>query len=562
MATQNRKKKSKLEKIKESSNYLRGDIHQELNNELPYFSKSDLQLLKFHGTYQQDDRDARNGKDRHYMFMIRIRLPGGKMTFDQYLALNKIADKFSWGTLRLTTRQTIQFHGILKNNLKQTIREINDSLITTLGACGDIVRNVMCNPAPDINGKQHKIQKYANYLSQLLLPETKAYHEIWLDGEKIFSNKMEIHTGESLYGESYLPRKFKIGITVPGDNSIDLYTQDIGLVAFFNENNDIHGFDVTVGGGMGMNHRKPETFPRLGDHLGFVPKEKLVSLVTHVIEIQREYGDRRNRKHARMKYLIHDWGFNRFKEEVEKRAGFKLDTFKPLPEFDLDLYLGWNKQSDGKWFLGLSIENGRIKDDRKVLLKTGLKETIRIFKPNVRLTPNQNILLTDIDKSDKIEIEKLLHRYGIQLSGEQSNILKYSMACPAMPTCGLAIAESERVFPKVIRKLERILRDLKLEDEKISVRMTGCPNGCARPYVADIGLVGRSLNKYSIFIGGNPAGTRLNKLYKDLVDLEDLVDEIRPLLTQYAHNRKKGESFSDYWNHEDLELVEESIITD
>ncbi|HYX10142.1 MAG TPA: sulfite reductase, partial [Bacteroidales bacterium] len=304
-----RKNKSKLENIKESSNYLRGNLTDELKKDSSYFTKEGLQLLKFHGTYQQDDRDLRNGKDRFYMFMVRIRLPGGRMTSDQYLVHDEIADIYGNGTLRITTRQTFQFHGIIKDNLQKTIRGINNSLVTTLGACGDVVRNVMSNPAPDEDGKQLKIQKVADRLSRLLLPETKAYHELWLNGEKIYSNREEVSQTESLYGKAYLPRKFKIAITKPGDNSIDLYTQDIGLVAFFNEKNEIEGFDVIVGGGMGMNHRKPETYPRLGDHLGYIPCNKLIPLVTSIIEIQRDHGDRRNRKHARMKYLIDDWGF-------------------------------------------------------------------------------------------------------------------------------------------------------------------------------------------------------------------------------------------------------------
>ncbi|HKJ45842.1 MAG TPA: NADPH-dependent assimilatory sulfite reductase hemoprotein subunit [Balneolales bacterium] len=554
-----RTNKSKLENIKESSNYLRGNLTDELKKDSSYFTKEGLQLLKFHGTYQQDDRDLRNGKDRFYMFMVRIRLPGGRMTSDQYLVHDEIADIYGNGTLRITTRQTFQFHGIIKDNLQKTIRGINNSLVTTLGACGDVVRNVMSNPAPDEDGKQLKIQKVADRLSRLLLPETKAYHELWLNGEKVYSNREEVSQTESLYGKAYLPRKFKIAITKPGDNSIDLYTQDIGLVAFFNEKNEIEGFDVIVGGGMGMNHRKLETYPRLGDHLGYIPCNKLIPLVTSIIEIQRDHGDRRNRKHARMKYLIDDWGFEIFKKEVENKSGFKLEPFKLLPEFTLNLYLGWHKQSDGNWYIGLPIENGRIKDDGKALVKTGLRNIIRKYNPEVRLTPNQNILLTNIEESDKGLIEDELKSFGIKLSEEQSNIVKYAMACPALPTCGLAITESERIFPGILRDLEKVVEDLGLENDKITVRMTGCPNGCSRPYVADIGFVGRSKNKYSVFIGGDTAGTRLNKKYKDLVDLEDLVDTVQPFLEEYASNHKNGESFSDYWNRKDPESIKDTI---
>ncbi|HKI44519.1 MAG TPA: NADPH-dependent assimilatory sulfite reductase hemoprotein subunit, partial [Balneolales bacterium] len=331
-------KKSKLESIKEESNYLRGSISEELVNDLDYFGKDAIQLLKFHGTYQQDDRDLRQGRGKHYQVMIRTRIPGGGLSSDQYLALDQIADKYADGTLRITTRQTIQFHGVLKGDLRNTIRDINESLVTTLGACGDIVRNVMSNPAPDSDGRQEKVQEYTNHLSELLLPETKAYHEIWLDGSKIYSSRQEISNGEALYGDSYLPRKFKIAISVPGDNSVDLYTQDIGLVAIFNEQEDITGFNVIVGGGMGMNHNKAETFPRLGDHFGYVPKDRLVPLVKSIIELQRDNGDRADRKHARMKYLIHDWGLDRFRAEVVKRTGFELEPFRPIPKFKLELY--------------------------------------------------------------------------------------------------------------------------------------------------------------------------------------------------------------------------------
>lgn len=553
------KKKSKIEVIKENSDYLRGSLADEVGNDLSHFSKDSIQVLKFHGTYQQDDRDLREGRDRHYIFMIRGRLPGGKMTADQYLDIDEIADRYANETLRVTTRQSFQLHGVIKNKLKQTIKEINESLITTLGACGDIVRNVMATPAPDIDGRQARVQRYANELSDILLPASKAYHEVWLNGEKVYSGKEEVTCGEPLYGHSYLPRKFKVGIALPRDNSIDLYTQDIGLVALFDDNNEIEGFDVVVGGGMGMHHRKPETFPRLGDNLGYVAKEKIVEVVKAIIEIQRDYGNREDRKQARMKYLIHDWGLKKFKTELEDRTGFKLDPFRELPEFDLDLYLGWQQQSDGNWFLGLSIENGRIKNEGDLQLKTGLRKVVQEFKPGVRFTPNQNVLLTDVKEEDKKAVNDLLHRHGVLLDHEISNVVKFSMACPALPTCGLAIAESERVFPDVIQELDDVLTELGLGDEKLSVRMTGCPNGCSRPYVADIGFVGRSLNKYTIFIGGDPSGTRLNKEYKDLVPLDDLIKEVRPLLEHYKQYRSENESFGDFWNRVEIEDTEKIL---
>jgi len=549
--------KSKVEVAKEKSDYLRAPVAEEVENDAPKFGRQAIEVLKFHGTYQQDDRDLREGRDRHYMFMIRGRLPAGKMTPEQYLALDEIADEYASGTLRVTTRQAFQLHGIIKDDLKQTLQEINEALITTLGACGDIVRNVMATPAPDIDGRQAQVQDFADELSDILLPATKAYHELWLNGDKVYSGKEEISDSEPLYGHSYLPRKFKVGIALPRDNSIDVYTQDIGLVALFDDQNQIEGFDVIVGGGMGMNHRKEETFPRLGDHLGYVPKDKIVDVVTSIIGIQRDHGNRKNRKQARMKYLIHKWGLEKFENELTDRLGYELEPFREIPDFDLDLYLGWKQQSDGNWFLGLSIENGRIKDDGELQLKTALRKVVQEYKTGVRLTPNHNVLLTDIEEDEKEGIEQIFHNHGVLLDDELSNAIKYSMACPALPTCGLAITESERALPDIIRDLDDELEELGLEDEKISVRMTGCPNGCSRPYVADIGFVGRSLDKYTIFIGGDPSGTRLNTEYKDMVERENLVDEVRPLLEHFRNERLNGESFSDFWNRVGIEEAEQ-----
>ncbi|WP_185958276.1 NADPH-dependent assimilatory sulfite reductase hemoprotein subunit [Fodinibius sediminis] len=556
MGSQRKRTKSKIEVIKENSEYLRGPLAHEVGNDASHFSKDAIQVLKFHGTYQQDDRDLREGRDRHYIFMIRGRLPGGKMTPHQYLAIDEIADEYADQTLRVTTRQAFQLHGVIKEKLKTTLQEINRSLITTLGACGDIVRNVMATPAPDIDGRQAKVQDFADRLSDILLPATKAYHEVWLNGDKVFSGKEQVTNREPLYGPSYLPRKFKVGIALPKDNSIDVYTQDIGLVALFDDDNEIEGFNVIVGGGMGMHHRKEHTFPRLGDDLGYISREKVVEVVKAIIEIQRDYGNRKNRKQARMKYLIHEWGLDKFRKELVARLGYELEAFRALPDFELDLYLGWHRQSNGKWFLGLSVENGRIKDEGELQLKTALRTVVERYETGVRLTPNHNVILTDIAANDKAGIEKAFNRHGVLLDDELSNAIKYSMACPALPTCGLAITESERVFPDIIRDLDEVLHEFGLEDEKLSVRMTGCPNGCSRPYVADLGFVGRSLDKYTIFIGGDPSGTRLNRKYKDLVARENLVDEVTPLLSYFSKNREEGESFGDFWNRVDVEDTE------
>lgn len=553
-------KKSKVEVIKENSDYLRGPLAEEAENDELFFGKEAIQLLKFHGSYQQDDRDLRKGRDRHWMFMIRGRIPGGRITSDQYLAIDELSDRYGDHTIRVTTRQSFQLYGIIKKDLKKSLQDLNNALITTVGACGDIVRNVMATPVPDIDGRQAAVQKFADELSDILLPASTAYHEIWLDGEKIYSGKEEVTNGEPLYGESYLPRKFKIGVALPGDNSIDLYTQDIGLVALFDDAGNITGFDLIVGGGMGMHHRKPETFPRLGDHLGYVPAHQVVDVVKGIISIQRDHGDRKNRKQARMKYLIDNWGLEKFKQELETRLGFSLEPFRELPKFELDLYLGWHRQADGHWFLGLSIENGRIKDTDDLPLKTALRRVAEQFGPEIRFTPNHNVLLTQIKEEDKPGIENLLKEHNVVWGEDASNLLKYSMACPALPTCGLAITESERVFPDIIRELETVVADLGLEDEKLSVRMTGCPNGCARPYVADIGFVGQSLNKYAIFVGGDPSGTRLNSQYKELVPLEDLVSEVKPLLSEFKSNRNPGESFGDFWERVGIDDLEEEAV--
>jgi sulfite reductase (ferredoxin) len=548
-------KKSNVEVIKENSDYLRGPLDDEMNNNDPFISKEAYQVLKFHGSYQQDHRDRRKGRNRHWMFMIRGRIPGGIISAEQYIAIDNLANIYGDKTIRVTTRQSFQLYGIIKNELKKTMQHLNKALMTTVGACGDIVRNVMVTPAPDIDGRQAIVQEFASRLSDELAPASRAYHEIWLDGEKVYSGEEEV---EPLYGKHYLPRKFKIGVALPGDNSVDLYTQDIGLVALFNDGNTIEGFNVIVGGGMGMNHRREDTFPLLGKHLGYIPAQNVLEVIKGIVSVQRDHGNRADRKLGRMKYLVNNWGLAKFREVLESHLGYELEPFRDMPEFDLDLYLGWNRQSDGNWFLGISIENGRINDDENRQLKTALRDIAEKFRPEVRFTPNHNVLLTNIKEEDKDGIEFLLKSYGVVWGEDYPNLLKYSMACPAMPTCGLAITESERVFPKVIRELDSVISELELQDEKLSVRMTGCPNGCSRPYVADIGFVGQSLNKYSIFIGGDPSGTRLNTLYKELVPLEELVNEVRPFLIEYKENRVEGESFGDYWERTGIKKLEEA----
>ncbi|MEX0773256.1 MAG: NADPH-dependent assimilatory sulfite reductase hemoprotein subunit [Balneolales bacterium] len=540
-------KLAKEEHLKEASRDLRGALIEELKDGTPSFTKDSYQLLKFHGLYQQDDRDKRQGKNKEYSFMVRCRIPGGGLSAEQYLVHDRLADTHANGTLRITTRQTFQFHGVIKQDLSETLSAINDQLITTMAACGDVVRNVMYSPIPDVSTKQEIVKKYANEISDKLLPRTKAFHDVWLDGEKVYSGEKEYASVETFYGPSYLPRKFKIGIAEAGDNSIDVYTQDIGIVALFNDSDQLEGFNLIAGGGLGMHHKKSDTFPRLGDHLGFVTEDKLYETVEGIVAIQRDHGDRTNRKQARMKYLIHNWGIDKFRDVLEERLGYELKPFRPMPDFELKLYHGWHRQRNGRWFVGLFVENGRIKNEGALRLKDGLKEIASSIKPGIQLTPHQDIILTDIKEEDREAVEDILKQHGIPLPESYSNTVRFAMACPAMPTCGLAITESERVMPQIIREIENEVARIGLQDKTITVRMTGCPNGCARPYVADIGFVGQSLEKYAIYIGGSSSGTHMNTKYRDLVPFGELTNTVRPLLEQYKNEHKNGETFGGFW---------------
>ena len=559
-----------LEDIKTAGRNLRGNLLENLRDSAEHFDETGKQLLKFHGIYQQRDRDNKKG-GKQYMFMVRSRIPSGRLTADQYLVHDMLADRYGNGTLRITTRQGIQLHGVIKTNLKGTLRAINDILLTTLAACGDVVRNTMLSPAPATHPVHEAIEFEVNRLAEALLPRTRAYHEVWLEGDKVYNSlsetirerpvndRREITNEEPLYGQAYLPRKFKIGAAYPGDNSIDVYTQDVGLIAIV-ENETLAGFNLLAGGGLGMTHKKPQTYPRLGSPVGFVPTSKLIEVASAIVTIQRDHGDRTNRRHARMKYLIDDWGLDRFVRELERRLGYSLEPPRNTGPLENNLYLGWRKQLNGRWFFGLSVENGRIMDTDRVRLKSGLKAIVERFRPGVRLTPNHDILLTDLDGAVRTELNDLLDKYGIVRPAKLSNARKYSMACPAMPTCGLALSESERVLPRVIDLVEKELEKLGLQDELLSIRMTGCPNGCARPYVADIGLVGRSRDRYALFLGGRSDGTRLNKLFKDLVPLDEIVPVLRPVLYAFLKEKQAGEQFGNYCariGNEELDRIAE-----
>lgn len=553
-------KKSGVEEIKENSGYLRGTLAEDVQADISHFDEAGKQLLKFHGIYQQDNRDGRQGarrekREKEYIFMVRSKIPGGELTADQYLVHDDLAAGYGNGTLRITTRQGLQFHGILKGDLKLILKHINEALVTSLGACGDVVRNTMCCPVPANDPIRQAIQKVTHQISDHLTPHTRAYHEVWLDGEKVYNGEEQAPVLEPIYGKTYLPRKFKIGVAYPGDNCVDVYTQDVGLVAIA-EGEVLQGFNVLVGGSMGMTHNKPETFPRLGDAMAFVRPEQVIEVVEQIVCVQRDYGDRTNRKHARMKYLIHEWGIDRFRAEVEQRLGYQLQEAVSMPTFDLDLHLGWHQQDAEHWYLGLSVENGRIQDVDRLRLRSGLRRIVETYRPGVRFTPNHDVLLTDLHEADKAGVEALLREYGIQQAKELSNIQLYSMACPAMPTCGLALAEAERALPQVIDQLEQEIARLGLQDERLTIRMTGCPNGCARPYTADLAFVGRSLDRYVIYVGGGREGNRLNQLYQDVVLTGDLVETVLPLFAFFKQDRQPQEPFGDFCARVGLEALQ------
>lgn len=548
-------KLSKLEALKEGSHQLRGSIPEELLNDEPTFSADASQMLKHHGSYMQDDRDVRKQKNedgtkkaKAYSCMVRTRIPGGRVTADQFLAELDLCDRLANGTVRITSRQGFQLHGVLKSNLKETIRAINDTKLTTYAACGDVNRNVMCCPAPYKNNAVYdQIQALSQELADHFKPKSTSYFDIWLtdeDGEKTDVTAFQ-PAEEPIYGERYLPRKFKMAIALPEDNCIDIYTQDLGLLAIV-EDDKIVGYNVIVGGGMGRTPSKKDTFPRVGDKMCYVPGEEAVAVAEAIVKVQRDFGNREDRKRARMKYLLHDWGVAKFKAKVEEYYGQSLAEPHAADVTGVDDHMGWHEQGDGKWFLGINVENGRIKDEGDLRLKAGLRAILSKFGMDTRLTALQSIILCDIDESNKDEINSMLAEYGIKRADELSLIRRYSIACPAFPTCGLSITESERVLPELIDELDQEIAKQGLESDKIAVHMTGCPNGCARPYTPDIGLVGRAVGKYTLFLGGNPEGTRVGFIYKDMVPLEEVVSELSPLLTAYKSERQDGESFGDY----------------
>jgi sulfite reductase (ferredoxin) len=557
---------SKVEQIKISSDYLRGQIVEELSQETSRFSEDQVQLIKFHGMYQQEDRDARQarkaaGSEKAYQFMIRSRIPGGALTAEQYLVQDDLSEQYGNHTMRITTRQSFQLHGILKGDIHSTIHEINASLLSTLSACGDVNRNVMACPAPSTNRAQAQLQEIAYQLAMLLAPKSKAYHEIWVDGEKIHSSEEpeeEDKDFEPIYGSTYLPRKFKIGLAYPGDNCIDVFTQDIGLIARV-ENDTLIGFTAIIGGGMGTTHGKKETHPVLAIPFANISVEQVLPLAETIVTVQRDYGDRTNRRHARMKYLIEERGIEWFRSQVEERLGYTLSEPDEVHFHAIDDHLGWHQQADGRWFLGLHIENGRLKDTETVRLKSGLRAVITQFTPHIRLTAQQNILLLDIEAEQRAAFEASLQEYGISTDPNAAGAYRFAMACPALPTCGLAVAEAERVLPDMVKIIETNLHALGLGQEQISIRMTGCPNGCARPYVGDIGFVGRTKDLYNIHLGGDLGYTRLNTLYAQSVNIKEIPATLQPLFVFWRDKRLANEAFGDFCHRIGIDQLKERV---
>ncbi|MBN3875316.1 sulfite reductase, ferredoxin dependent [Nostoc sp. JL23] len=570
------RKPSKVEGIKENSNFLREPVATEILQDTTHFTENAVQLLKFHGSYQQDNRDNRTkGQEKDYQFMLRTKNPGGLVPPQLYLALDKIADEYGNHTLRATTRQGFQLHGILKKNLKPAIATIVKNLGSTLGACGDINRNVMAPPAPFKNRPEYQYAwEYAQNIADLLSAQTGAYYEIWLDGEKAISaeenpevkaarqrngNGTIIHDNEEpIYGTHYMPRKFKICVTVPGDNSVDLYSQDLTLVVITNKKKQLEGFNIFAGGGLGRTHGKEETFARLADPIGYVAKDDVYDIVKAIVATQRDYGDRTDRRHARLKYLINDWGLDKFRTQVEEYFGKSIEAFKPLPEFKYYDFLGWNEQGDGKLFLGISIDNGRVKDEGSFQLKTALREIVEQFNLHIRLTANHNLIFYDIEPDSKEAIQDILSRHGV--GDDPSKIeplVRYAMACPALPTCGLAITESERAIPGILERIRALLNKLGLQKEHFVVRMTGCPNGCARPYLAELAFVGSAPESYQLWLGGSPNQTRLAQPYIEKLHHNDLESFLEPIFVYFKKSRKSKESFGDFCDRVGFDAIRE-----
>ena len=592
-------KKSPVEVFKIQSRYLRGQIVEELRDGNDFFGKGSIQLLKHHGTYQQDDREQRTAREgqkslKQYSFMVRSRVPGGKLTAEQLLAEIDLGEELGNSTLRITSRQGLQLHCIPKKHLKECIRRINEIKLGTIAACGDVSRNVMCCPAPHHGDPIHaELQSLTEQIAAHFKPRTQAYYEIWLrddatgeetlvgqDGNDVTNDSRvtgsasmpstngnghapatawtlpagphAVDPVEPIYGPVYLPRKFKIAIGLADDNCVDLYANDIGLMAIV-EAGKIIGYNVVVGGSMGCTPANKNTFPDVAKRMCFVRPEQAIDVCTAIVKVQRDYGNRADRKLARMKYLIANWGIDRFRAKVEEYYGQPLPECHPTDVHGFDDHLGWHEQGDGRYFYGLNVENGRIVDNEQIQLKSAIREICRTFHPGIRTTAHQSLLFTDLPADALAKLEEIMHRHHVKMSHEISEVRRWSMACVAWPTCGLAITEAERALPGIIDQLEPELAKLGLSSERFTFRMTGCPNGCARPYNCDIGLVGKAADRYTLFVGGRLLGDRMSFIYKDLVPDEEVVPSLVPLFAYFKTARLDGETFGDFCHRKGAE---------
>ena len=541
---------SKAEAIKQQSRQLRGHLARDLADTATPFDGEGYSLLKFHGIYQGYDRDSATelkqaGNSKHYQLMVRVRIPGGRLAAEQYLALDRIGEQYANGSLRVTTRQSIQFHGIVKSGLKAAMGEINAGLMTTLAACGDVVRTVTTVPAPIRDAVHDRLEADARLLSSELLPRSGAYKEIWVDGAPWSEDQGSDEPTDPLYGERYLPRKFKIGLAVPEDNTIDVLTNDLGIVALW-EAGELVGYNFFLGGGHGATHNKPETYPRMGTAVAFIEPGDLVEAVKAVVRLHRDWGDRGNRRHARLKYVIAERGEAWARELLSADLGKPLEPCRPMGKFQVPDHLGWHEQGDGKLYLGLPISSGRIIDDERSHLRTALREIVAEFGVDPILMPSQDIILSEIDPADRYAIEAKLRARGVRFVEDMVPAERWALACPALPTCGLALTEAERVSDSMIGEIVERMARHGVEQERVSIRITGCPNGCARPYSGDIGIVGRIPGFYSIYVGGDFEGTRLNEVVAERIRLDGVADVLDPLFAVFAAQREPGEGFGDF----------------
>jgi len=559
---------SEVEHIKAKSDYLRGTLKQSLDNPITgALFPDDTNLIKFHGSYQQTDRDLDSERKSQkleplYSFMIRVRVPGGVATPAQWLRMDELADRFANGTLKLTTRQAFQLHGVRKRHLKATIQGFNEVLLDSIAGCGDVNRNVMCSPNPDESRVHAAVQRIAEEISAAFTPRTTAYYEVFLDGQPVDESQpfatpplnnlnpsqqsQPFKDDEPIYGKTYLPRKFKIALAVPPQNDTDIFANDIGLIAI-EKDGELAGFNVAAGGGLGMTFGMPETFPRLADMLGYIDKQDVVKICEAIITTQRDFGNRENRKFSRLKYTVERMGLAKFKHEVEQRSGV---TFAPALPYQFahsgDRY-GWTKGHDGRFHLTLFVEGGRVADAGDFRLKTALREVANIHDGDFRLTGNQNLIVGNISPEKRPAVEAIFEKYGVlENTFRQTALRQNSIACVALNTCSQAFAEAERYLPSLIDKMDLLIRANGLEKEAISIRMTGCPNGCGRPYLAEIGFVGKSPGYYNLYLGGAHNGERLNKLYKEMLNEDAILRELEPVIAAYARDRGVGERFGDF----------------